>query len=585
MILLTAQQQTAVDYPDTIALSSCPGSGKTRTIIAKLMRCIDEIRDTPRRIACITFTNAGVEEIESRLKKYGNSEDKGLCEVSTIHSFCLHNILRPHAHLLPHLNGEWEIITEDDAWMDNLVSELADTYNVTGRLRDEIPTLHRTFPDGIPSSTELPPRLMEDFFRRVDTEKKVMLNDIVYFSTRLVEAHEFIASALAARFAWYIVDEFQDTTLAQTRLFLRIFQQGRSKFFIVGDPNQSILSVAGAHPKLMSRFAQDIGARCDLTLTGNFRCSQLIVDKAELLCGTNPRMTAVGEHREYPHAPQYRNCRTAIEGIVDHFIPAIDQLGIEFGEAAILAPWWRDLLDIGKALRAREIPIIGPGSRPYRRSHDFAMLSEALAAFLGGGEGLHAAAAVQKALFVTLSNLTDTANWQLYRYQGQRVIYRIINVARDAYERHNGALQPWLLDVAQETEAILIAEELLPIALKDVFVNSARIMIHQMHNNDYDVANTSVEVLGMVAQPDKCMNLLSMHKSKGREFDAVAVICVHDGRLPHFTSVTDEQKEESQRLLYVATTRARKLLMYFTDRSHDKNRPSPYLKARYLNFC
>ena len=75
-----------------------------------------------------------------------------------------------------------------------------------------------------------------------------------------------------------------------------------------------------------------------------------------------------------------------------------------------------------------------------------------------------------------------------------------------------------------------------------------------------------------------------MHKAKGREFDAVAVIDAHDGRFPHFSlrDLTDPvewqaQYDESRRVVYVATTRAKRLLMFFTDTTDYRNRPSPFL--------
>ena len=128
MIPLTPEQTDAVKYPDTLCLTSCPGSGKTRTIIAKLQLCIDEVRDTPRKIACITFTNAGVNEIESRLRMYGDGDDTELCEVSTIHSFCLNYVLRPYAHLVPHLKYEWTVFTTDHGWFTARGNDMTHKY-------------------------------------------------------------------------------------------------------------------------------------------------------------------------------------------------------------------------------------------------------------------------------------------------------------------------------------------------------------------------------------------------------------------------------------------------------------------------
>ena len=72
MMQLTTEQQKAVRSQGNTLLDACPGSGKTRAIVAKVLRCVDDVRDTPRKIAVITYTNA-VYEIESRLRIYGTT--------------------------------------------------------------------------------------------------------------------------------------------------------------------------------------------------------------------------------------------------------------------------------------------------------------------------------------------------------------------------------------------------------------------------------------------------------------------------------------------------------------------------------
>jgi DNA helicase-2/ATP-dependent DNA helicase PcrA len=584
MIPLTDEQQIAVDYPDTLALTSCPGSGKTRTIIVKLHKCIEEIRGTPRKIACITFTNSGVDEIETRLRQFTTHVDMQLCEVSTIHSFCLNNILRPFSHLVPHLNGEWSIVTRDDEWFTVLVADLKTKYRLTDGQVDQFDGLQPTFPKGDPSPNDLPAEPVAEFFKSIDDAHKVTFGGIVYFSAKLVEDHKFIRSALAARFAWYIVDEFQDTTLAQVEILLRVFEETRSKLFLVGDPNQSILSVAGAKPELMEAFAKRIKAKTDCKLTKNFRCSKLIVQKAELLCASALPMQAVGESRDFHAAPMYKHCKSAVDGIVEYFIPALDEFGIAHGNAAILAPWWRHLGPIGRELRERQIGVIGPGSRPYKKTAEFARLSESLAAFLGC-EDAETAAGVQKSLFVTLSNITETPRWILYKYHGQRIVFRIINLARRVFEAREGAVD-WLTETAAGCEDILINEELLTESHRGLFVASVNAMIADMVRHNVDVGNLPALDLGMVASPKNSISLLSMHNSKGREFEAVAVVHVHDDTVPHFGDKNNPAKiDESKRLLYVAVTRAKKLLMLLTDKSHYKNVPSRFLRDDYLKMC
>jgi len=67
MTTLTPQQREAVEHDGNLLLTACPGSGKTRVIMAKLLLLAEQFEDTPRSIGCITYTNAAVEEIESRI--------------------------------------------------------------------------------------------------------------------------------------------------------------------------------------------------------------------------------------------------------------------------------------------------------------------------------------------------------------------------------------------------------------------------------------------------------------------------------------------------------------------------------------
>jgi DNA helicase II / ATP-dependent DNA helicase PcrA len=86
-----------------------------------------------------------------------------------------------------------------------------------------------------------------------------------------------------------------------------------------------------------------------------------------------------------------------------------------------------------------------------------------------------------------------------------------------------------------------------------------------MVGNNVDIANLSIADLGLFAAPEASIELLTMHKAKGREFSAVAIIKLHEGLVPRRGSSV-QQVDEFRRLFYVGITRAEKLLMYVTDR-------------------
>ena len=106
-------------------------------------------------------------------------------------------------------------------------------------------------------------------------------------------------------------------------------------------------------------------------------------------------------------------------------------------------------------------------------------------------------------------------------------------------------------------------------------------MISGIETNLPDSMNISVDFLAMFARPKECLQLLTMHGAKGREFDAVAVVDVHDNKVPHW-SAEGAEIEEAKRLIYVSSTRARKFVMFFSDTSNPRNVPSRFLGATGL---
>lgn len=577
---LNPEQRAAVSRDGHRCLTSCPGSGKTRTIIAKILRCLNEVRGTPRRIGCITYTNAAVDEIERRLSYRCPSDDSGCYEIGTIHSFCLKNTLRPYSCWVPALENGFRVVCEDDDWFHQAVADIINRHRLHPRTRDAFGQIQRE-----PGGTLFVPRGLteaaaREFTTRADEFACVTMNDIIFHSQCLVTENRFISRGLAARFAWLLVDEFQDTSACQAEILKEIHQHEKTKFFLVGDMNQSIYGFAGARPNLMTEVARHIAAETDIRMTGNYRCSSRVTALAEALCATDPPMQALGATRAFAFEPQYIHCRTMVDGIWEHFLPTLDELQIPIGDAVVLAPQWVPLHHLGRALRQRGVPVVGPGARPYRRSREYGQFAEAACAYLEQPDPLMCKT-VQRALFAMLLNLTGNPPWAIYSYQGKRVLLRTLKIADSIRHAHPGAAD-WLVNSAQAISDVLVAEALLTLNDSVRLVNSAKSMVTDIQRQVQDVANLSTQELGLFARPAECLQLLTMHRAKGREFDAVAVVDLHEGKLPHFTATTNDEIDEAKRLLYVATTRARKVLMYFTDSSDHRNQPSRFLGANGL---
>jgi DNA helicase-2/ATP-dependent DNA helicase PcrA len=95
-----------------------------------------------------------------------------------------------------------------------------------------------------------------------------------------------------------------------------------------------------------------------------------------------------------------------------------------------------------------------------------------------------------------------------------------------------------------------------------------------MAGQGIDLANLTIDDLGLFASPDRALRLTTIHNAKGREFDAVALINLREGRFPHYRA-TDMDAE--RRLFYVAVTRAERVLVYIAEPDRWGNPPSRFL--------
>ena len=100
-----------------------------------------------------------------------------------------------------------------------------------------------------------------------------------------------------------------------------------------------------------------------------------------------------------------------------------------------------------------------------------------------------------------------------------------------------------------------------------------------MRNNRVDLTNLAIYDLGIYASPDAALKLATLHNAKGREYMAVAMIDLHEGRIPFYQARTEQEVEAAKRLFYVGVTRAKRFLLYVTDSSDARNSPTRFLKV------
>lgn len=578
--LLTGEQREAVHWAGNLLLTACPGSGKTRTLIAKLVAEIEGVRGSPKSICCITYTNTAVQEIEQRATEQLQAGDERHIHVSTIHSFCLHSILRPFAWLRPELGGARKVLTRDNPDFDSICRHAAAQVNLVNLQQSDFEAFEGLGVDatgrviGQASRNDAVCRAAPCFWRRCAQLGYIDFGQIVYGSYLLLRDYPEIARSLCARHPWFLVDEFQDTTELQVEILKLLHATGRSRFFAVGDLLQSIYGFTGARPELVAPFGAHISARTDLSLSLNFRSSQRIVNHGERLLPRVPPMAAAGSTRDYPLEPMLVTGGTSFEAVTEHFLPTLEASRIPLGESAILAKDWYSLIALARMLRNFGTPIVGPGARPYRRSRLFAQLAEQLCGAIVEPSP-DTTRQLERALFHTVQDASGETHLELFGFGGRRVLVRLQREAIRLAELDHGAIG-WLDAMSQATAEILLQAGYVDRLQSGLFYASVQEMKTDMGRQNVDMANLSIEDLGLFASATRALRLSTIHAAKGREYAAVCVIGMRTGSFPHYYA-TDILAEKRQ--FYVAITRAERFLMYVAERDHRGNPPSPFLGA------
>lgn len=199
---ITDEQRCAVYHKGNTIVVACPGSGKTRAIIARLLRSVDEILDTPRKVACITYTNTAVYEIENRIRTYGGAEYYENCDVSTIHSFCQNNILRHYYWELDKFKDGVSVLPSDSEEYRAIIDEIGDRYNLSFFDRQKFESINRR-PNGDPITT-LPHDAVYEFWGYLESNGYVDFCNLIYYSYRLLCDKRYILKGLSARYAYIL---------------------------------------------------------------------------------------------------------------------------------------------------------------------------------------------------------------------------------------------------------------------------------------------------------------------------------------------------------------------------------------------
>jgi len=500
------QRRAAEAVRGPVCILAGAGTGKTTTITRRIAQQVACGAFHPAQIMAVTFTDKAGGELRARLAALGVTRVRA----GTFHSAALRQL----RHFAPDEVGR--ILPSKALLLRQIGNRLRAPYKFrpAGDLAAEIewaknrrigPERYRDVAEDRepPIPVDLMARVYLDYEQRKQAEGLVDFEDLLERAVRLYENDERAATTFRAQYRAFTVDEYQDVNLLQQTL-LELWLGDGDDLCVVGDDYQSIYAFTGAGPEhlldLPARFPHATVVR----LEENYRSTPQVLALANRLV---PRLGGA-EKVLRPTRP------AGDEPVVAAFASAAAEA------AAIVA-----------AIRAADVPL-----------EEIAILCRTNARLTDFEEALHEAAIPFQG-----SSLLD-------RDAARRLIRRLERSDRGASDAVRAAALEagWLEELPDrlgERELVRQTDLARLVALADAFEGDAAAFVAELRRR-FDVGGTGA----------RGVNLLTLHKAKGLEFDTVFIPRLEEKELPARQARTRDELDEERRLLYVGMTRAKRAL-------------------------
>jgi DNA helicase-2/ATP-dependent DNA helicase PcrA len=294
---LNPEQRAAVEAVDgPVLVLAGAGTGKTRVLTTRLAHILATGRAKPWELLAVTFTNKAAREMRERTAALVGPSAEGLRWLGTFHSVAA-QILRRHAELVG-LKSSFTILDTDDVerllkqlieaegidakrWTPKSMGGLIDAWKNKGLTPDKVPPSEgESFANGKGVAIY---RLYQARLRALNA---CDFGDLLLHNLALFAQNQDLLEDYHRRFKYILVDEYQDTNVAQY-LWLRLLAAGRRNVCCVGDDDQSIYGWRGAEVDNILRFERDFPGAVVVRLERNYRSTEHILAAASGLIGAN----------------------------------------------------------------------------------------------------------------------------------------------------------------------------------------------------------------------------------------------------------------------------------------------------------
>jgi DNA helicase-2/ATP-dependent DNA helicase PcrA len=618
------QQQAVMAGLGPVLVLAGPGSGKTRVLTQRIAYLISSMGVRPYNILAVTFTNKAAREMEARIATLLGGSTQGLT-LGTFHANCA-RILRREADHLP-FKADFVIYDADDqlTLVKQAIKELnldekryrptvihALISNAKNDLHSPDDYLVQDYRD------EIAQRVYRLYQERLLANNALDFDDLLLWTAYLLDENPTVSDRYARRYEHVLVDEFQDTNLAQYAL-LKHLASFHENIFVVGDTDQSIYRWRGADYRNVQRFEKDFSSTRVILLEQNYRSTQAILDVAMAVIDRNPyrtpkrlftdrgqgqkvslyeanddRMEAayvvdtiaslvkIENRQPGDFAVMYRTnaqSRVLEEAFLSHNLP-YKLVGAQrfYGRREIkdmiaylrLVHNPQDELSLARAINT---PSRGIGNKTY-----LALRTQAQKSGISPGE-----------LLLSLATDDQSPVWENFRGRAAAALSAFSSLlakwVQDRYDLPPLMLMDQILDDVDYHSYIDDGTD----EGKDRWDNVMELRRLASEFQDLGLA-AFLEQIALVSDQDtldasaNAPTLLTLHAAKGLEFPVVFIVGLSDGILPHSRSTDDpEEMMEERRLFYVGITRAKdRLFLVYPQQRNAYGYLEPVEESRFL---
>ena len=293
---LNNEQRKAVEEINgPVLMLAGAGTGKTRALITRIIHILNLRKANPNEILAVTFTNKAAREMKNRIQTNVGDLIEGMTWVGTFHSICV-KMLRTNAELVG-LKSNFTIIDTDDQlrllkqliqaenidekrWPPRMLAHIIDNWKNRALRPDNIPNIEASL------FNERGEELYGFYQQRLKTLNAVDFGDLLLHMVTILQNNSDILARYQKRFKYILVDEYQDTNVAQY-LWLRLLASSHQNICCVGDDDQSIYGWRGAEVGNILKFENDFKNSCVIRLEQNYRSTKHILGAASHLINGN----------------------------------------------------------------------------------------------------------------------------------------------------------------------------------------------------------------------------------------------------------------------------------------------------------